>query len=319
MLRYPKPKIIVSSCLGLEACRYNGEMLSGEVTDQLKTFVSLIPVCPEVAIHLGTPRPTIRLQKEEGKIKLYQPDTGLYLTEKMLDFSKGFVQQHLDCDGALLAHKSPSCGPSQVKIYEEGQPTTKGSGLFASTLMEMCPHLPIEDEGRIKNFHIREHYLIKVFSLAAFREVGAANKIDLLRGFHERNKYLMMAYSPDLQKHLGRILANHEHDSAPSLFQEYRQVFFELLQKEPSKGKTINAFEHIGGYFSKTSNPAEKAFLKENFQDYLDDKIPLRSLIVLLHGWALRDRNDYLLRQTLLAPYPKELMSMKDSGRLIEM
>ena len=44
----------------------------------------LLPVCPEVGIGLGTPRPTIRLSKGENGVRLIEPRSGKDLTDAMV-------------------------------------------------------------------------------------------------------------------------------------------------------------------------------------------------------------------------------------------
>ena len=41
-----KPIVVVSRCLGFEACRYNGQMDGCNLVEKLKDFVDFITVCP---------------------------------------------------------------------------------------------------------------------------------------------------------------------------------------------------------------------------------------------------------------------------------
>ena len=79
-----KPIIIVSKCLGFDACRYNGVSLPDALVDALKPYVEYRPVCPEVEIGLGVPREPIRIITEEGRLKLFQPATGREFTCRSL-------------------------------------------------------------------------------------------------------------------------------------------------------------------------------------------------------------------------------------------
>lgn len=56
-----RPKVVISKCLGFEACRYNGEMISDNFAKSLELFVEFIFVCPEVEIGLETPRAPVKL------------------------------------------------------------------------------------------------------------------------------------------------------------------------------------------------------------------------------------------------------------------
>ena len=88
-----KPRLVVSRCLGFEACRWNGVTIPSELMELMRPHADIITVCPEVEIGLGVPRNPIRLigVKEEDR-KLFQPETGQYLTKEMKDFTKKFLE-----------------------------------------------------------------------------------------------------------------------------------------------------------------------------------------------------------------------------------
>jgi uncharacterized protein YbbK (DUF523 family) len=51
-----EPKVVFSRCLGFDHCRYNGGIISEPMVEQIKPFVEVSTVYPEVAIGLGIPR-----------------------------------------------------------------------------------------------------------------------------------------------------------------------------------------------------------------------------------------------------------------------
>ena len=61
--RDPRPlRIGVSSCVIGEEVRWNGgHSRQRYLTDMLGPFVEYVPVCPEVEVGMGVPRPTVRL------------------------------------------------------------------------------------------------------------------------------------------------------------------------------------------------------------------------------------------------------------------
>ena len=76
--------------------------------------------------------------------------------------------------GYILKRASPSCGMERVKVYaEDGAPGRAGSGLFARALMDAFPLLPVEEEGRLTDLHLRDNFITRVFAyrrLTALRE-----------------------------------------------------------------------------------------------------------------------------------------------------
>ena len=63
------PEVIqlgISSCVLGEAVRFDGgHRRSAFCTDVLAEYVRFVPICPEMAIGLGKPRPSIRLQRKD--------------------------------------------------------------------------------------------------------------------------------------------------------------------------------------------------------------------------------------------------------------
>ncbi|MDO7203572.1 hypothetical protein Q5M85_04425 [Paraclostridium bifermentans] len=67
----------------------------------------------------------------------------------------------------FLKSKSPSCAIKDCKIYKDFGKVAplpkKVSGLFAGNIIERFKDITIEDEGRLSNFNIREHFLTRIF------------------------------------------------------------------------------------------------------------------------------------------------------------
>lgn len=169
-----KPVIIVSKCLGFAHCRYNGLIITSEFVEQLKPFVEFHPVCPELEIGLGVPREPVRVVDSKGQMHLVQPATGIDCTAKMQNFIERFLLAEKEIDGFLLKSRSPSCGIKDVKIFagiENNYTTRKAAGFFGNAVLTKYPQMPVEDEGRLINFKIREHFLTRIFTAVRFNKI----------------------------------------------------------------------------------------------------------------------------------------------------
>lgn len=107
----PRPRLVLSRCLELDACRYNAVSIRAPLVPALDPWLELVPVCPEVEVGLGVPRDPIRLVREGSGTRLLQPSTGRDLTQEMAAFSDRFLGGLDYVDGFLLKARSPSCGP----------------------------------------------------------------------------------------------------------------------------------------------------------------------------------------------------------------
>ena len=316
---FARPCLLVSRCLGFAACRWNGLKIDEPLVEDLKPYVDFIDVCPECGIGLGVPRHPIRLVSSPEGVKLFQPATGDDLTLKMQEFSKNFISALGPLDGAILKFKSPSCGLSNVKLHraiDKGECAGKAEGLFGFELKKAHPELPAEDEGRLRNFLIREHFLTRVFLRAELRAVAASGRMASLVNFHSRCKYLLMAYSQTGLRKLGNIVARGaDKDSLPSLFEEYSREFSLALSTAPRPGSAVNVLQHMMGHFSKDLSVAERSYFLDVLEDYLRGGAPSSVALGVLKSWAIRFEEKYILSQHFLRPYPDSLVCISDSGK----
>ncbi|MBN2415199.1 DUF523 and DUF1722 domain-containing protein [bacterium] len=313
-----KPVIVVSKCLGFEACRYNGQIISSDFVKKLADFVTFIPVCPEVEIGLGVPRDPIRIVMHEGTPTLFQPATEKDVTQSMHDFTARFFAGLQDVDGFILKNRSPSCGINDVKIYtgfEKPMPSDRGSGFFGGAVLRRFSRVPVEDEGRLTNFTIREHFLTRLYTLFRFRQMKKNPSMAALIAFHSVHKLLLLAYNQSKYREGGRIIANHEKKGLETVMERYETILAGVFGSMPKRGAIINTLQHAFGGFSDQLGPKEKRFFLNSLEEYRDERIPLSTLTHLIRAWALRFDTQYLLEQLFFNPYPSDLAALTDSGK----
>jgi len=299
------PIVVVSKCLGFDACRYNGQMVEDDFVKRLRDHVHFIPVCPEVEIGLGIPRFPVRVVSGQGKHLLIQPATGADVTTAMDTFSEKTLSGIQSVEGFILKNRSPSCGPGDVKVYrhsDKSDVAEKASGIFAAYVLKTVPGAAVEDEGRLKNYRLREHFLTKIYTLGRFRKMKEQQKAGALVTFHATHKFLLMAYSQKELRILGKVVANHEKRRISDQLDLYEKHLHEALKTVPRRSSMINVLQHMAGFFSKESSKREKEFFGETLGLYREGRIPLSSVMTVIKTWALRDENEYLLDQLILEP-----------------
>jgi uncharacterized protein YbgA (DUF1722 family)/uncharacterized protein YbbK (DUF523 family) len=311
-----KPVVVVSRCLGFDRCRYNGQMVSDPLIERLKEHVDFRPVCPELEIGLGVPRDPIRIISENEHRRLMQPASNRDVTRNMNAFTETYLASLQQADGFILKNRSPSCGIGDVKIYighKKWTQSVRGSGFFGGRVLKQYPDMPVEDEGRLRNFRIREHFLTKLYTYMRFRKM--AKQMKALVEFHTNHKLLFLAYNQSHCRELGRIVANHEKKDVDTVIQQYRQELNHIFQKIPKEGMIINTLLHAFGGFSKHLSSQERSFFINSIEEYRDERIPLDTLNHLIHSYAIRFNVKYLLNQVFIRPYPKKLVAITDSGK----
>ena len=318
MVEFPRPVIVVSKCLGFAACRWNGVTIPDENVDRLKPLVEFMPVCAEVDIGLGVPRSPVRVVAHSEELQLYQPDSGRDCTAEMQQFCAMFLSELDEVDGFILKSRSPSCGIRDVKIYpgnDKAALTTKGSGFLGNAVLKRFGYLPIEDEARLTNAKLREHFYTRLYARARFRQVQAKGTMRDLVRYQSEQKLLLMAYNQSELARMGRVVANLNKKKTSEVFTEYAEHLSSALAHLPRVTSNINVLMHALGYFSEKLTSSEKAFFLETLEQYRSSSIPLSVCIALVQSWIIRFKQSYLQRQSFFNPYPAELVSLNDTSR----
>ena len=314
----PRPRVVISRCIEFGHCRWNGLVIASDAVKIMRPRIDFLPVCPEMQISLGCPREPVRLVDGWERPRLLQPATGRDCTEEMHRFAEKFLDSlGGEVDGFVLKSRSPSCGATDAKLYARSDSQMsrgKSQGLFAAAVLARFPHLPIEDEGRLRNFLIREHFLIRIHALARWRAVRPALRMDKLVDFHAANKLLLMAHNEVAMRRMGRLVANHARRPAGGVFAAYERLLHEALREPARPEACINVLEHAMGFFKRRASDLEKSFLIREIGLYRRGRAPLSVPVSLLRAWIVRFNEEYLARQTFFLPYPEELVSITDSG-----
>lgn len=313
---FNKPVVLISRCIEFDAVRYNGDMISSHEVAVMKPYVSFIPVCPEVEIGLGIPRDTIRIVRREGSDHLIQPSTGEDLTDRMNEFCSSYLQNLTSVDGFILKNRSPTSGISGVNIYatiERSAAIGKGAGFFGRMVLDQFAGYPIEDEGRMRNSRVRDHFLTRIFMLADLDTILGNPSQKALTRFHAQNKLALMAYSQTTLKTLGNITANRDNLPIHEIITLYRRSLIEGIKLPARYTSHINVLHHAMGFFSAYLSPDEKAFFLESVEDYRNGNLPISALKKMLQAWIIRYNSPNLSNQTYFAPYPDTLMEFESS------
>lgn len=299
-----KPKIVLSRCFN-EPVRYNGGKIDNNFINILKKYIEYIDFCPEVDIGLGVPRKRLMIIKDNSSKRLVQEETGFDLTEKMKEYCEMVSNSIKDVDGFILKAKSPSCGVGTANLYKNNSIIGRTYGFFAEKIKEKFPYLPIEDEKRLLNKDLREHFLIRIFAFANLKELINNPQQKNLIEFHKNYKYLLMTYNQKILKELGQIVASKI--PIEEKITKYKDKFYQAFSKKPSIRRHFNTLLHIFGHIKDRLNLKERKHLQNLIEDYGKGKIEIRVIIELFKNLSYRFGNDYLIYQKYLQPYPDEL------------
>ena len=134
-------KVVISACLLGVRCRYDGGDSRNEAAIKHKETDELIPVCPEEAGGLLTPRPPAEIvggdgnDVLDGKAKIMTVD-GTDVTEAYLKGAHHALQvaQSHRATQVILKARSPSCGCGDIYDGTFSGTLTAGDGVTTALL-----------------------------------------------------------------------------------------------------------------------------------------------------------------------------------------
>lgn len=303
-----KPRVAVSACLLGHPVRFNGgHQRDPFLCEQLAPWVNFVPVCPEIEIGLGTPRETLRLVRTEEGVRLVAPRSGQDYTEPLQEHARVRAQQlrALGICGFLLKSGSPSCGLHRVRLYSrEGTVVSRGRGIFAAILRQQFPHLPTEEEGRLRDPVLREHFVEQVFAIWQWQNFTSrpVRPGDLVR-FHTSEKLRLLAHDPARAAFLGRLVAQPQ----PQAVQRYGDIYAEALARPVPRSRHFNVLQHAAGILRTFLAPTERREVHDALEGYRQGWLPLVVPVHLLRAFARAANVSWLAGQSYWSPYPEEL------------
>jgi len=306
---HPRPRLVLSRCLELDACRYNGVTVRTPLVRRLEPHVELVPVCPEVEIGLGVPRDPIRLVRAGSATVLMQPATGRDLTEAMRSFSARFLSALPEVEGFVLKARSPSCGIHGVKVFGDAaseEPRTREAGVFASAVLAAYPEHPIEHEARLGNPRLRDEFLTRVFALASLRAARGDMSPEVLAALHRRYETTLQVHGGDAEaRSLARIATRASKEPRSDDWERYQTGFRRLLARPARPGAHAAAIAGIMGELEGEALGDERSLLEALFQEYRGGGVSRGPVLAALRGRAARMGTTRFWGY--LNPYPPEL------------
>ncbi|MFW2372211.1 MAG: YbgA family protein [Gammaproteobacteria bacterium] len=308
-----QPHIGVSACLLGQPVRFDGgQKKSRFLLDDCAGFFQFHLVCPEVELGMEIPQLAIKLGKFQHQVKrIYSKNPQHDLSHDMQSFSGQRINDLRQLDGFVFKQDSPSCGPQSVPAYDDisGMQEKNGIGIFASSVRQMHPLLPVEDEGRLNDNSIRENFLERVYAHLRWRNIEHADSnLAGFQDFHQNYKLMLMAKSAVASRELGQLVAIASKKNLQEIRQQYIEKFMQIMQYKATPGQQVNVLMHILGYLKSKLDHEDKLELLTWFENYRQQRVSRVIPMALLQHHFRRYPNDYMARQYYFFPFPDELM-----------
>ena len=306
-----KPKIVVSECLYGTKCRYDGQGYNDKVIQSSKDYVDIQTVCPELAIGLSIPREPIRIEmnKENEEYRLIDYNSKNDYTNQMTEFSEEFINGLDDIDGFILKSRSPTCGLKDAKVYYCGNKCSIRSnenGFFSQKIIDKYDYLPIENEGRLKNYNIRDNFFTRIFFINNLK-----NNKNIIE-FHKNNLLLLKSYDEESTNEVSDILNENRMEDQ---VHQYKEKVLNIVSNQRKKENKLSIIIKVFEKYKNMLNEEEINMFNGLIESYENQRIPFSTLEVVIKMYATRFKDKDILNQTFFYPYPENLINITDSGK----
>ena len=274
-----KPKIVVSECLYGTKCRYDGQGYNDKVIQSLKDYVDIQTVCPELAIGLSIPREPIRIEmnKENEEYRLIDYNSKNDYTNQMTEFSEEFINGLDDIDGFILKSRSPTCGLKDAKVYYCGNKCSIRSnenGFFSQKIIDKYDYLPIENEGRLKNYNIRDNFFTRIFFINNLK-----NNKNIIE-FHKNNLLLLKSYDEESTNEVSDILNENRMEDQ---VHQYKEKVLNIVSNQRKKENKLSIIIKVFEKYKNMLNEEEINMFNGLIESYENQRIPFSTLEVVIN------------------------------------
>jgi uncharacterized protein YbgA (DUF1722 family)/uncharacterized protein YbbK (DUF523 family) len=300
----------VSSCLLGQRVRYDGgHKRDAWIALTLARQFELVPICPEVAIGLGVPRPPIHLVRRGGKVRAVGVrDRSLDVTSALTRYGREMASSLNDLRGYVFKARSPSCGTGDVTV--RGQRDLR-DGLYAAEIRRRHPLLPVENETSLDDPAAREHFIRRIQAYARLRALLDAPTAAALIAFHSDHKYLLLACSPAAYRELGHITAGAGRRLAAERAAAYATCFMDALTRAPTPARHVNVLQHIAGFFRPELGARARQTLAASIAAFHAGDVSRAVPLAQIHRNLRQHPHEWLARQVYLDPLPLRLALRK--------
>ena len=304
MTQQAKIPLGISSCLNSSAVRYDASTAKvPTIVKKMAGDYAFNAFCPELIAGMGVPREPIRLVESSDGVSVRGSKSAEDKTAELQQAAVSIVKlvEKSQLRGFIVKSKSPSCGLSSAKIYnEEGYIQGKRAGLFTEKLQNELL-IPIIEAEMLNCPRMADRFLRLVSVADAFYQMGETPDRQQLIDTYVRFKLALMASSPEHYRMAGRLVADMKGKDLQRVKNSLYLVIFEGMNILSLRGRHANALMHLQGYFKRALTPPEKKELTLSISDYAKGGLPLTVPLTLIRHYLLLHPDSYLLQQYYIA------------------
>lgn len=305
-------RIGVSACLLGQKVRHDGDHRRSEfVADLLANQVECTPVCPEVEVGMGVPRPRVELVRSGTCLRLVESERRIDHTRSMQSWARrrSLELRQLGLSGYVFKRGSPSCGVWNVPVHQKvGRVRKQGRGMFAARLMETLPLLPVEQEDRLEDERLRAAFVERVFAYARLRQLFRGRwSRGSVAVFHAAHAHQLAVHSQRGALELAQLVGRFDRMSRTRFRSEYEKRVMQLLERPIRRTQDTAAMRRITRRLGEIRSEGEVRVLRRAVEAYAAGDTPRREAMTVLRRLARDVAHQEFLDSTYVFPDPREL------------
>ncbi len=290
--------------------RYDGtDKRDRFITGTLGKHFEFVPVCPEVAIGLGVPRPPIRLVGHpDAPHAVGVENPALDVTHKLVAYGCKQARALDAISGYILKSRSPSCGVDSAKVVASHGRLKRGRGIYAAAFMAARPLLPVEEEDRLGDIRLRDNFLERIFAWRRWQALEAQGITPArLAAFHAAHELSLLAHGKAHWRVLGRLVARVDRQNIRRIAGDYAQAFMATLAHPATRARHAGVLTHAADRLKDRLDGRARVALRAAIGGYRAGRHALAVPVWLLQRQLRRHPDAWLARQVYLYPDPHEL------------
>lgn len=233
-------RVGISACLLGQNTRHDGSnRLDPVIAEIVGAVVELVPVCPEMEIGMGSPRPPIRLvDGPEGLRARGVDDPAVDVTDALSEVGR----RQTGLRGFVLKGRSPSCGAGDADVFSPngGLVSPAGYGVFARSIMDATPLLPVADETALRDMARRNVFLLMVFIYDRWMGIADGDSAGFDE-FLDKTDFARNALDGETRQYIDSLAGRAQKDGGTEARQKYAAAFLTALRDAPAEGAVRDA------------------------------------------------------------------------------
>jgi uncharacterized protein YbbK (DUF523 family)/uncharacterized protein YbgA (DUF1722 family) len=305
-------KIGVSQCLLGESVRHDGAHKRNTfVVDVLGPYVEWVAVCPEVEAGLGVPREAMHLEDSEQGVRMVTNSSGVDHTDKIREFADRRVEELSEAklSGFVLKRGSPSCG-LQVQIQTSEGEERWGRGLFAESLLERLPGLPVIEEADLSDPAKRQGFVERAFAYRRLKDYCETERsVGQFAMFHAQGRLQVEAHSAEAYSELTDFISSSAKDmDYDELCSAYIPRFMDAISAPLDLGRHYEVMKDVASDLKDDLDTAAYKEIAFALQDYRKGNAALSVPLTLIRHYVRLTENPRFNGQSYLETGPGELL-----------